>query len=181
MLIRLLGRIINRLKNANLYDKSLIIVVADHGISFDQASEFRNIKENTYAEILHVPLFIKAPYQKNQQINDWNVETIDILPTIAEALNINIPWHVEGVSAFRYPPNRKNKSACKFDCRTQIEFHSDLNAVNKILMFKQKTFGSGDISRLYFIGPCPHRIGETIQKKKISIELKGFIKNFDAF
>jgi Sulfatase len=177
----LLGRIINRLKNANLYDKSLIVVVADHGISFDQASEFRNINKNTYSEIIHVPLFIKTPYQKNQQINDWNVETIDILPTIAEALNINIPWHVEGVSAFKYPPNRKNKSACKFDCRTQIEFNSDLNAVNNILTFKQKTFGSGDISRLYFIGPCPDRIGETIQKKKTSIELKGSIKNFDAY
>jgi hypothetical protein len=181
MVDTLLGRVIKRLHETKLYEKSLIVLVADHGISFSGEREFRKIHENNYAEIIQVPLFIKAPYQESQQINDWDVETIDIMPTIAEALNINLPWEVKGVSVLKSPPNRKNKSACKFDCRTQIEFRSDLNSLNNILAFKEKAFGSGNINRLYLIGPCADRVGETIQKKNTSIELKGTIKDFDRF
>ena len=47
-----------------------------------------------------VPLFIKAPSQQRGSINDKPLETIDILPTLAAILKVDLPWEVDGCSAF---------------------------------------------------------------------------------
>jgi hypothetical protein len=46
--------------------------------------------------IADVPLFIKAPGQRRGRIDDDNVRTIDVLPTIAEELGVKLPWRVDG-------------------------------------------------------------------------------------
>jgi hypothetical protein len=45
-----------------------------------------------------VPLFIKLPGQKTGAVNDRNVESIDILPTIADVLGITLTLPVDGHS-----------------------------------------------------------------------------------
>ena len=61
-------------------------------------------------DILTVPLFIKTPLQHKSVISDRNVETIDILPTIADILDITFPWKIDGRSALdRALPERKEK------------------------------------------------------------------------
>ena len=94
----LLGRLIARLKDIRLYDRSLIVIAADHGVSFCASDARRPITDTNYQDILPVPLFIKEPFQQEGIINDRNVETIDILPTIADILDITFPWRVDGHS-----------------------------------------------------------------------------------
>jgi hypothetical protein len=96
---RLLGELVDRLKNEGLYDRSLIIVTADHGISFRRNDERRNLTQTNYMDIMPIPLFIKVPGQRGGVVSDRNVETIDIVPTIADILNIALPWTVDGQSA----------------------------------------------------------------------------------
>ncbi len=52
------------LKDEGLWDDSLIVVAADHGVAFPHARERRRLSRETAAEIAPVPLFIKAPNQK---------------------------------------------------------------------------------------------------------------------
>ncbi len=96
----LLGQLVARLKAADLYEKSLIVVTADHGVSFRPHDNRRSITQTNFADIMTVPLFVKAPFQQRGDILDRNVETIDILPTIADILGIKLPWPVDGSSAF---------------------------------------------------------------------------------
>ena len=96
----LLGQLIAQLKAAELYEKSLIVVTADHGVSFRPHDNRRAISKTNFADIMAVPLFVKAPFQSQGEILDSNVETIDILPTIADILEIELPWPVDGGSAF---------------------------------------------------------------------------------
>ena len=49
------------LKDEGLWDDSLIVVAADHGVAFPHARERRRLSRETAAEIAPVPLFIKAP------------------------------------------------------------------------------------------------------------------------
>ncbi len=95
---KLIGRLMKKLKDEGLYEKSLIVVVADHGASFRPGDHFRSLTKTNYMDIMTVPLFIKEPFQKKGQINDRNVETIDILPTIADVLGVRIPWSTNGDS-----------------------------------------------------------------------------------
>ena len=95
---RQIGRLIERLKEVGIYDECLMIVTADHGISFRPNRSRRIAAADSYADILSVPLLVKLPHQQAGAISDRNVETIDLLPTIAEVLGLSLPAAVDGVS-----------------------------------------------------------------------------------
>ena len=96
----LISRLVSRLQAEGLYDRSLIVLTADHGVSFRPNQPNRLLTEENAPDILRVPLFIKAPYQRAGVTSDWNVETVDIVPTIADLLEVPLPWTVDGQSAF---------------------------------------------------------------------------------
>jgi len=105
---RLLGRLIDLLEEQSLWDRSLVIVTSDHGVSFRPGEGRRGLTgENAY-DILAVPLFVKTPEQKTAEVRDRNVETIDILPTIADVIGVPLTWPVDGRSVFS-PPERLEK------------------------------------------------------------------------
>lgn len=93
---RLLGDLLDRLKTSDKYDDALIVVMADHGLSFQKNTNIRGLEENP--SILHIPLFIKLPLQRKSVIDERFALSIDVLPTIAEALEIDLPWTVDGQS-----------------------------------------------------------------------------------
>jgi hypothetical protein len=95
---RLLGRLIDTLTTTGLFDSSLLIVTADHGASFRPGESRRDATPATIDDVSRVPLLIKLPGQLRGEHNDLNVETIDILPTIADVLELEIPWPVDGRS-----------------------------------------------------------------------------------
>jgi hypothetical protein len=57
-----------------------------------------------------VPLFIKAPHQHEGAVDDLNVETVDILPTLADMLGVRLPWPVDGYSVLNTLLKRQEKS-----------------------------------------------------------------------
>ena len=106
----LLGQLINRLKRKGLYDSSMIIVSADHGVSFWPEEHVRDPeKAGDLQDIMGVPLLIKVPNQRQGEISDRNVETIDVLPTIADVQGMPLPWPVDGQSVFRDDRPRQKK------------------------------------------------------------------------
>ena len=58
----------------------------------------RNLSPHNLHDILPVPLLVKLPHQDQGLISDRNVQVVDILPTIAEVLNVDLPWRVDGRS-----------------------------------------------------------------------------------
>ena len=83
------------------------MVAADHGVAFPHARERRRLSRTTAREIAPIPLFIKAPGQKTAKVNRSWVETIDILPTILDILNVDPKVHMDGKSA--YSPTVKHR------------------------------------------------------------------------
>jgi hypothetical protein len=109
----LIGRLQTRLREARLYDRAMIVITADHGLSFRPGDEMRDFTPTNGGEILPVPLIVKMPANRqilpSGTVDDRNVETIDIMPTIADGLGINLPWSVDGTSALRQGPPRTEK------------------------------------------------------------------------
>ena len=99
---KLLGTFIARLHAVGLWDKALVIVTPDHGISFRGGDLRRRPTETNLADLAFTPLFIKYPGQTEGRVVDSrHVSTLDILPTIADVLGITIPWHVDGTSVLK--------------------------------------------------------------------------------
>jgi hypothetical protein len=93
-----LGRIISRLRETGLWKPCLLIVTADHGISFRPGDPVRRVDATNIADIAPVPLFVKEPGQQTGVVDDRSARTIDIVPTIADVLGVHAPWEFDGRS-----------------------------------------------------------------------------------
>ncbi len=101
----LLGRFIDRLKAVGLWDKSLVVVDPDHGISFRGGDKRRQPTATNLAELAFIPLFMKLPGERTGRIVDTHVTTEDILPTIADVLGVEVPWQTTGHSVLGDAPS----------------------------------------------------------------------------
>ncbi|MDQ5833518.1 MAG: sulfatase-like hydrolase/transferase [Actinomycetota bacterium] len=160
---RELAQLWRHLKEQGLYDKSLIVVAADHGVAFPRRRERRRLGRRTAAEIAPVPLLIKAPGQKRGKTDDAWVSTIDILPTVFDVLNLDPKVKMDGRSAFS--DEVQNRTELRMLIRNTFDdlripaaqFTRERQA---IIDRNLKLFGSGRGDGLYEIGPNPELIGQ---------------------
>ncbi len=101
---KLLGRVIAKLKRTEMYDRALVVVLSDHGVSFRPGESLRNVSDRTIQNIAPVPLFIKQPGGRGRGTNPVAAQTIDVLPTILDVIGARVPDGVQGVSLLRRVP-----------------------------------------------------------------------------
>jgi hypothetical protein len=96
---RMLGQLVERLRATGLYDRSLLVVTADHGMAFKPGASARARVSNTTApDVLWVPMFIKRPGQRDPSVSEVNWEHVDLVPTVTALLGTRPTWPVDGVS-----------------------------------------------------------------------------------
>jgi hypothetical protein len=96
---RLIGQVMRRLQEQGMWDDALLVVTADHGMSFKPNEYGRRVATpGNVDQVLWVPLFIKHPGQQEGQSTDRNWEHVDLVPTVADLLGIRVPWKLDGVS-----------------------------------------------------------------------------------
>ncbi len=163
----LIGELIDKLKQEGLYDRALIVLTADHGISFRAGDIRRGLTLTNYGDIMPVPLFIKLPGQREGIVDDRNVESIDILPTIADVLNLTLPWSIDGWSALDATRPERGKKVIYTVFRNTPEekyvFGPGGDAKYTTLKRKLRLFGeSPDPAGLYTIGPYGSLFGKRV-------------------
>ena len=98
---RLLGALLDKLEKKGLYDGSLVVVAADHGVGFVPGRTQRLVRDDTIGHVAEPPLFIKRPLQKRGRVSDIPAEIVDVVPTIADVLNLSATWSgMDGTSLF---------------------------------------------------------------------------------
>jgi hypothetical protein len=160
--------LIAHLKKIGIYDEALVIVTADHGVAFQQGLfDRRRAKPETLAEISPVPLFVKLPGQEQGRVNRSIVETTDILPTIADVLDIDLPEETDGKSAFgREVARRDEVKMLPRDFSDWMRVDGDEFAATKQQLIDRKValFGSGadGPDRIYRVGPNQQLVGQQV-------------------
>ncbi|MFX0071098.1 MAG: sulfatase-like hydrolase/transferase [Candidatus Hermodarchaeota archaeon] len=92
------GYFIEKLKQMEIYNDALIILISDHGHSLGEHNVIGKVPRCLYPELVDIPLMIKPPgdFQGPKRINKSYVYNIDILPTIFGFLQKDIPEVFEG-------------------------------------------------------------------------------------
>jgi len=92
------GRVIKTLKDTGQYDKTMIVVTADHGEQLGDHHLFGKL--GFYDQSFHIPLIVKAPasWDQKHRIVDEFTESVDIMPTILTALGRAVPSQCNGAS-----------------------------------------------------------------------------------
>ena len=105
----LLGKFLDRLEEKNILNSALFILAADHGATIKEEVFRREVDGNSLADIASVPLFIKLPGQKKGTVSDLPATLEDILPTLADVLDIKIPWKITGPSLLDLPSGKRER------------------------------------------------------------------------
>ncbi len=82
------GKVLDVLRREGVYDRSLIVLVSDHGEEFWEHDGFEH-GHSLYNELIHVPLLIKLPYSSHTGRIDEPVSTAAITPTILDICGID--------------------------------------------------------------------------------------------
>jgi hypothetical protein len=171
----LLGEVLHTLRDRGVYDDALIVVTSDHGISFRPGGPIRGLEGQTLADevladLAWVPLLVKQPGATTGTVDDANVLSIDVLPTIADVLDVDIPWEVDGQSALSDPrtdghkpflPSDVNAFGVAIGSELAVEDQAELtdvlaNGVDRFLG------AVGDPVRWFRAGPRPDLVGTEI-------------------
>jgi hypothetical protein len=160
---RLLGVLLDRLRETGGYDRALVIVTADHGASFLAGGDRRFVDNTNVADIAGVPLFVKYPGPREGRTDVRDARTTDILPTIAEVLGIDLPWPVDGRSLLGQPVARPVSVGRRYGPTLVVDADAVRAGVLETARRNAAIFGEGRDS-LYRIGPYPVLLGRAVDR-----------------
>ena len=156
---RLLGGLLERLRDVGLYERALVVVTADHGVSFQAGDRRRTPTPTNLHDVASVPLFIKAPRQRSGRVERGAVRTIDVLPTIGRELGIRLTG-VDGVPAGERgsDPTTEIDMPDSWEGGTTQTFGTVLRQRAERRRRERALLGAADYDP-YAIGPRPELVG----------------------
>jgi hypothetical protein len=169
-----IGRLVARLKAAGMYERSLVILLSDHGSAFRPGSPRRDFTDETAAQIMRIPLILKLPANSPHvisgtvdlgglHVNDRNVQTIDLVPTIADVLGIDMPWKTHGTSLVDTKAMEPATKTMFYDlARRRRDYDRNGPDLSPDLRSKLDTFGGSENP---YRAPRPPRFVELLGQK----------------
>jgi hypothetical protein len=156
----LLGRLLDALRSKRVYDRAVIVVTADHGASFVTGQPRRPVARANVGVIAPVPFFVKLPGQRSGEVDDGAVRTIDVLPTIAAAVGVPVPWKADGMPADK----RESDAGARIDVSHAGEpvLTAPLRSVLEQREARDRVEASLLPDGVYALGPRPDLIGRRI-------------------
>jgi arylsulfatase A-like enzyme len=89
------GQLISNLDKAGILQDSYVVVTSDHGEFFERG-EVEHGSALMYAPVTHIPLLISAPGQRARSDFHSLTSNIDLLPTLLQIADREVPGWVEG-------------------------------------------------------------------------------------
>jgi hypothetical protein len=155
-----------RLREAGLYRRALVVVTADHGVSYRPGEPRRAPDGGNASDIAAVPLLIKYPGRAGA-VDDSFVRTIDVVPTIAHVLGARLPYDADGrpVDAGGPPSGEVEVRRGSSEYETKLSFADFVRRRQAGLRRMVDLFGSDDGGRrLYANGPNWDLLGRPVSR-----------------
>jgi len=138
-----IGQVLEKLKELNLYNSTLIIITSDHGESLGEHGEASH-GYFIYQSCIKVPMIFKVPGgPRGKKVSDV-VGLIDIVPTLLRFLGIDVPQQVQGKDISGYSkrnssPDEDRLVFCESFCATEYQCNPLLGVVANRWKYIQTT------------------------------------------
>ena len=110
------GEILKELKEAGLYENTVIFFYSDHG----DGMPF--YKREIYHRGLHIPLIVKAPFLTGGSVDSQLVSSIDFAPALLSVAGQKIPVSMQGIN---FLGSQKNKNKYVYAARDRMDSEYD--------------------------------------------------------
>lgn len=102
-----IGRVVDAVKAKGIYDNTIFVYVADHGLAVGQHGLMG--KQNVYDHSIRIPFIVRGPGVPAGRRIEALASNIDIFPTVAGLCGIDIPQDVEGESLLPVVRGQKDR------------------------------------------------------------------------
>lgn len=176
------GKLIEKLKELGIFDRTVFIFVADHGEAFLEHGASHHTR-SLFEEEIKVPLIVRYPklLKENKRIANL-VSSLDIMPTTLDILNIEVNEKVDGNSFL--PLILKGKEKRKehrefvfsgkegsFNCIRTKKWKLIICEESKKSFFGTNSFAHKDVKELYDLENDPFELRNIYHEKSNDREL----------
>jgi hypothetical protein len=155
----LVGRLLDKVRAEGLYDDAMILVTADHGVSFRAGEPRRRVTAATIPDVAVVPFIAKAPGQRAGRVDDGAVRTVDALPTIAAGAGVRVPWDTDGMPADERPVSGQVTVTGEGSPGTPVALETVLAGKRERDAYEAQLLRGGE----YAVGPRPDLLGRRLE------------------
>ena len=175
---RIVGELIAQLEGVGLYDRVMIIVVADHGATFRPGLPRRDYTERSAGDVMRVPLLVKFPPGVStdavktsdvggQRVSDMNVQTIDLMPTVAQVAGLAVPWRTDGRSLLE--ARRPSGKMIYFDSARRVVKVGDQGPdMDAAIRWKRSLFDATDPYRIPRTDAFAELVGRPVRDLEVA-------------
>ena len=160
-----LGEVIDTLEAAGRWDDTLLVVSADHGISFvptmpQRHTDFSDMGQSN--DIFRVPLFVKYPSQIAGTVSDCAVSNFDVLPTIVDVTKTTTSWSFEGQSLAGDCPQGRTRTMTSATGESAKFGKGFSDLAPRIRYYNSLVPHDGPISRVAAVGEAGGLVGTQV-------------------
>jgi arylsulfatase A-like enzyme len=92
------GRVVDALRASAVGDRTLVVLTSDHGESLGEHDYYFDHGENVFEPSLRIPLIVVKPSSPAGQRSLAFASTLDLVPTVLDAVKVSWPPDLAGVS-----------------------------------------------------------------------------------
>jgi arylsulfatase A-like enzyme len=161
---RLAGRVFDALAERGLDDRTIVVVLSDHG---EELSDHDGLGHGhtLYDEMLHVPLVIRFPGGPARRVAQ-QVRTMDVFATVLDAIGRPVPVNVQAVSLMPLVRGEPGPAACDLALAEYVCFGPDVDMkAARTPTWKLLLAATTGKSRLFDIASDPHEKRDLVAMK----------------
>ena len=165
---RVMRNLISDLKASGKWDSTLLVVTADHGISFIPTMPQRNTDftdSGQVADIYRIPIFIKYPNQKAAISDDCAITNLDLLPTIIDVTQTKTSWTFAGTSLTRDCSTERIRRVVSATGQTLVMKGGFEETRSRAAHYAQIVSNVGPIDKVAAVGESASLIGTRIGER----------------
>jgi len=92
------GKLLDALDGSAVRDRTLVVITSDHGESLGEHDYYFDHGENLFDPAMRIPLLVAGPGVKPGQRTDVLATTLDLVPTVLDAVKVSYPPDLAGES-----------------------------------------------------------------------------------
>ena len=171
---------IEELKVAGRWDNTMVVVTADHGISFIPTLPQRHTdftEEDAVNDIYRIPTFIKYPGQKKSVVSDCPTTNLDLLPTIIETTGTKTSWTFAGQSLATSCPEGRTRQVVSATGETSVLKDGFEKAQERAAHYAGIVSNVGPIKKVAAVGSSASLIGKPIASAEVNQQVSAWTVN----
>jgi len=177
-----LKELLRTLEELNLVDDTLVVIFSDHGeMMYKHGLYFDH--HGLYDQDIHVPLIIRSPKAKTTGLQVPHlVQSIDIAPTMLDAVGIPIPPAMEGRSLVPYINGSLDEPIYPYlvteECTRMMKWAIRTDSY-KFILARQQDYRRGPMRELYDLTSDPNEMENIIdQHPEVANELETTLESW---